>query len=77
MAMNMPSVNWHNTALPMKHLDNGLMACADPAQLQAICDDLWAERIDACCASSWHACLILSRRKTCGWVSLRHFDFAG
>ena len=28
-------------------LDNGFLACADPAQLQAICDDLSAERIDA------------------------------
>jgi hypothetical protein len=28
-------------------LDNGLLACADPARAQAICDGLGAERIDA------------------------------
>ena len=28
-------------------LDNGFLTCADPAQLQAICDGLSAERIDA------------------------------
>src|SRR5215472_3386859 len=46
-ATNTPSVSLPRKQLPFEALDNGILRCADPKRLQAICDGLSAAKIDA------------------------------
>ena len=40
------SGSWHVKGMAVEALDNGILSCADPKQLQQICDGLSAEKID-------------------------------
>jgi len=44
------------TGIAYEALDNGFLSCAEPAQLQTICNDLSAERIERF-ARKWLSCL--------------------
>ena len=59
-------------------LDNGILTCADPKRLQAICDGLSAAKIDAL-LRKWLRLLPhpFHRRRPPSRLSLRHLDPAG
>ena len=46
-ATNTPSASWRRQGIAFAALDNGILTCADPKRLQAICDGLSAAKIDA------------------------------
>ena len=59
-------------------LDNGILSCADPTRMQALANELSADKIDALDAEvAGASAAAVHRRRTRGRIRLRDFHPAG